>query len=189
MKYPAIITREGEFTLAEFPDCEGCQTYTRKGENIEEAAREALEGWLEANLGRDTIPNRPGTTALPKGASVREIEVPLVLTFRLELRWLRAETGKTQAEFGRNLGMSQQQYARLEGSGSNPTLGTLDRVAKVAGLGISVTKVGEQTPSYYSARSNNPTHKVGVVSKKVGGQYATKTGSHTSKAAARKRRG
>jgi len=138
MQYPAIITKEGEFTLAEFADCEGCQTFVRKGEDIEESAREALEGWLEANLGRDTVPNRPGTVPIPKAAEVRNILVPLAIAFRLELRWARADAGKTQAEFSKALGMTQQQYARLEGADSNPTVSTIDRVGRAAGFGVAV---------------------------------------------------
>lgn len=164
MKYPAIITKEGGFTLAEFPDCEGCQTYARKGESIEEAAQEALEGWLEANLGRDTIPNRPRSVAIPKNARVLEVPIPLVLEFRLELRWAREEAGKTQAQFGKNLGMSQQQYARLEGARSNPTLGTLDRVAKVAGLDVAVTRVSDSR--IYSVKESRSGHGVIAVHSK-----------------------
>lgn len=158
MRYPAIVTKEGEFTLAEFPDCEGCQTFVRKGESIEESAQEALELWLDANLGRDSIPNRPSTVRIPKDAKVIEIAVSLSLAFRLELRWAREEERKTQAQFGKKLGMSQQQYAKLEGPRSNPTLGTIDRVAKVTGLGVHVTKertVGlNQTPTHVLRPTN-----------------------------------
>lgn len=140
MQYPAIITRESEFILAVFPDCAGCQTFTRAADDVEVAAREALEVWLEANLGRDSLPNRPGSVSIPAGSRVLEISVPFILSFRLELRWMRAENGKTQAEFGRMLNMTQQQYARLEGARSNPTLATLERVAALAGLGVSVTR-------------------------------------------------
>lgn len=136
MQYPAIITKEGEFTLAEFPDCEGCQTFVRKGKSIEESAREALEGWIEANLGRDRTPNRPGTVAIPAKAEILQVSIPLALEFRLELRWLREAYGVTQAAFGQNLGMTQQQYARLESAQSNPTLETVERISKATGLQV-----------------------------------------------------
>ena len=161
MKYPAIITKEGAFTLAEFPDCEGCQTYARKGEDIGEVAREALDGWLEANLGRDTIPNRPGTVPIAKNAEVREISVPLALAIRLELRRARADVGLTQSEFGKVLGMTQQQYARLEGAGSNPTVDTVDRLAKVAGLGVDVTRIDTRSRPY--AASDRKKRSAGAI--------------------------
>jgi predicted RNase H-like HicB family nuclease/DNA-binding XRE family transcriptional regulator len=169
MKYPAVITKEGAFTLAEFPDCEGCQTYARKGEDIEEVAREALEGWLEANLGRDTIPNRPGTVAIPKNADVREISVPLALAIRLELRRARVDLGLTQSQFGKILGMTQQQYARLESAGSNPTVDTVDRLTKVAGIGINVTKIDKNSRMYAAYDRKIGSARVHGVHKKTGG--------------------
>jgi transcriptional regulator with XRE-family HTH domain/predicted RNase H-like HicB family nuclease len=155
MEYPAIITKEGDFTLAEFPDCEGCQTYARKGESIEEAAAEALELWLDANLGRDSVPNRPGTIRISRDTAVIRIPVPVSLAFRLELRWAREESGKSQAEFGKSLNMSQQQYAKLEAPNANPTLKTVERVAKVAGLGVSVIKVSEPRGTYTVTKTRN----------------------------------
>ena len=98
------------------------------------AAREALEGWLEANLGRDMIPNRPGTKRISSRAKTLAVVVPMPMAFRLDLRWKRAEAKKTQAEFGRLLGMTQQQYAKLEGPRSNPTLETVQRISDRSGL-------------------------------------------------------
>lgn len=144
MQYSAVVTREGAFTLAAFPDCPGCQTFVRGDEDIDTAAQEALEGWLEANLGREMVPLRPGTVSIPRGAEVHEITVPLPLAFRLELRWVRAEASKTQAQFGKQLGMSQQQYAKLEGTGSNPTLGTVQRVIDRVGVGFLLLLVGDR---------------------------------------------
>lgn len=134
MQYRAIVTREGDFTLAEVPDCPGCQTFVRGRRDIGIAARDALEGWLEANLGRDMIPNKPGTAKVSRSAKVIDVVVPMPLAFRLELRWKRAEVRKTQAEFGKLLGMTQQQYAKLEGTRSNPTLETVQRIADRSGL-------------------------------------------------------
>jgi predicted RNase H-like HicB family nuclease/DNA-binding XRE family transcriptional regulator len=167
MFYPAIITKEGEFTLAEFPDCEGCQTFVRKGESIEEAAKEALELWLDVNLGRDAIPNRPGTVKIARDAKILEIPVSFALAFRLELRWAREEAKKTQAQFGKKLGMSQQQYARLEGPGSNPTLGTVDRVARVTGLGVMITKASDHS-RVYSVKTPKGDVVIGTHSKAAG---------------------
>ena len=50
MQYPAIITQEGKQTLAEFPDCPGCQTFADPGEDILDLALSLRE------LGVDSIP-------------------------------------------------------------------------------------------------------------------------------------
>ncbi len=106
--------------------------------DIARAAREALEGWLEANLGRDMVPNKPGTEKIARRAKVIDVAVPMSLAFRLELRWKRTEVRKTQAEFGKLLGMTQQQYAKLEGPRSNPTLETVQRISDRSGLAFFV---------------------------------------------------
>lgn len=183
MQYPAIITKEGEFTLAEFPDCPGCQTFTREGEDIEASAKEALEGWLEANLGRDSVPNRPGTERISKGAEVKAISVPLTLAFRLALRWARAESGKTQAQFGKMLEMTQQQYARLEGAGSNPTLETIDRVAPRAGVDVSVSKGTKILVFEARVARTHATHRP-VSQSKAAGVLRSKNAGRTVAAAA-----
>lgn len=134
MQYPALITREGKFTLAEFPDCPGCQTFVEEGESIEAAAQEALEGWLESNLGRDLVPPQP-TYAWEVTDEVLLVPVDPMLGVRLELRWARDAVDLTQANLARIVGMSQQQVAKLE-AGGNPTLSTLTRVAE--GLGRRV---------------------------------------------------
>jgi predicted RNase H-like HicB family nuclease len=50
MRYAAIVTKEGRATLAEFPDCPGCQTFAEVGEDIQVQAADVLHGWLEATL-------------------------------------------------------------------------------------------------------------------------------------------
>ncbi|MGI9044793.1 MAG: helix-turn-helix domain-containing protein [Gemmatimonadaceae bacterium] len=162
MQYPAIITKEGAFTLAEFPDCDGCQTFVRKGESIEESASEALEGWIEANLGRDKTPNRPGTVAIPAGAEILQISIPLALEFRLKLRWAREAAGITQAAFGKNLGMTQQQYARLEGAHSNPTLQTIERLSKATGFQLRLTIVDPNSISAIDREAYKGTHSASI---------------------------
>jgi len=48
MRYPAIITFEGDAALAEFPDCPGRQTFSRPSEDdggIEFMAKDARDHW------------------------------------------------------------------------------------------------------------------------------------------------
>lgn len=143
MEYPARVTREGKFVLASFPDCPGCQTFVREGGDIQAMARDALIGWLEVTLDSDDIPTRPRQYRSVKGTEIIHIPVPVSLAVRLELRWLRARYDLTQADVARSTGMSQQQIARLEGPHGNPTVETLERLAK--GLGVRLRIAFDQT--------------------------------------------
>ncbi len=56
MQYDAIVAREGKSFTIEFPDCLGCQTFADNEAEVLSSAREALEGWLEANLAERRVP-------------------------------------------------------------------------------------------------------------------------------------
>lgn len=152
MQYPAVITREGKFLLAAFPDCPGCQTFVEEGESIEEAAQEALEGWLESNLGRDLVPPQP-SSRIGKGQRILRVPVDPRLGVRLELRWAREDADLTQARLAQRVGMSQQQLAKLE-SGGNPTLSTLSRVAQGLGRRVVVSLEREYQRTVLTAKSS-----------------------------------
>lgn len=153
MQYPAVVTREGRFILVEFPDCPGCQTFVEEGESIEDAAEEALAGWLESNLGRDLVPPQPSHT-LGKSEKVLLVPVNPFLGVRLELRWARDDEELTQATLARKVGMTQQQLAKLESGNSNPTVSTLSRIA--AGLGRRVVLSLEKRDFGQSVEGGNP---------------------------------
>src|SRR5258708_38571556 len=59
MFYIAHVSREGKHLLAEFPDAPGCQTFAASRDELRAAAKEALEGWLEAHLMSGQSPHRP----------------------------------------------------------------------------------------------------------------------------------
>lgn len=146
MQYAAIITTEGKNTLAELPDCPGCQTFAGPREDVAAMAAEALSGWIESMLAARDIPGQPTRKVrAPRGARVLLVEVPPLLAMRLSLVWARRAAGLTQAQLARRAGVSQQQIAKLEHPDANPTVGTLARVARalgaelVVGLGPMVT--------------------------------------------------
>jgi transcriptional regulator with XRE-family HTH domain len=58
------------------------------------------------------------------------------------LRQARHHAGLTQAELARRAGVSRQQVAKVERPDSNPTLATLERLAQVLGLRLSVAFEG-----------------------------------------------
>jgi predicted RNase H-like HicB family nuclease/DNA-binding XRE family transcriptional regulator len=148
MHYTAHISREGKYVLAAFPDCPGCQTFADAGDEIGEAAREALEGWLEAHLVDGQVPPRPVEhTGAPEGKKLARIGVRSGLAAALQIRWARQDAGLSQKSFGERVGVSQQQIAKLENPDENPTLDTLEKVSKALGLHLTL---GFETPERFS---------------------------------------
>jgi HTH-type transcriptional regulator/antitoxin HipB len=140
MHYAAHIYREGKYLLAEFPDCPGCQTFAETGDHLAVAAREALEGWLEAHLVDGQVPPRPvERTTAPAGRRVARVPVRAGLTVALSVRWARRDAGLSQAELGKKAGVSQQQIAKLENPDENPTVETIEKVSHALNLEADMT--------------------------------------------------
>jgi antitoxin HicB len=129
--YPARIKyiAEDKTYFVEFPDLPGCLT---EGDNLEEAkrnAKEALTGYLSSVFDRNLkIPD----PSVLKGKNIYCIEPEPEVTIPILLRKLRETRKLTQGDIARVLGISYQAYQRLEKPGkSNPTIKTLERLAKV----------------------------------------------------------
>jgi transcriptional regulator with XRE-family HTH domain/predicted RNase H-like HicB family nuclease len=138
MHYVAYIRHERGRILAEFPDCPGCQTFAEREDDVVDMARDALEGWLEANLVDGQIPPRPRAHyGAPDGALAR-IPVRAGLAAALNIRWARHDAGLSQKALGELARVSQQQIAKLENPDENPSLETLDKVGRALGLQVSV---------------------------------------------------
>lgn len=131
----AKLTREGKHWLAEFPDCPGCQTFGDTRDHAIAMAREALEGWLEVHLADGEAPPRP------RRRTGVEIAINPRLSVALQIRWLREDRNLTQAQLARQVGVSQQQIAKLENPDANPTLSTLEYIARGAGVALDVRLV------------------------------------------------
>lgn len=138
MRYPAIVTKEGKNVLAEFPTCPGCQTFAPPGHDIEHEAAEALELWLETQLQERTLPPRPPRALKARNGTTLWVVVEPKLAVKLELRWMRNDLGLTQAELARLAGVSQPAIAQLESPDSNPTIDTINHVARAMGAQIDV---------------------------------------------------
>ena len=68
---------------------------------------------------------------------------------KLELRWMREDLGVTQAEHAKLAGVSQPAIAQLESPDSNPTIETVNRVARAMGAQIDFhPSAGERVKSY-----------------------------------------
>ena len=103
MQYPAVITTEGRNVLAEFPDCPGCQTFARPGQDIRMRSAEALHGWLASTLAHGDVPKAPSSR---RRRRVIMVPVPANLAVKLELRWARHEAGLTQSQLAQRAGVS-----------------------------------------------------------------------------------
>lgn len=129
--YPARIkyVSEDKAYLVEFPDLPGCLT---EGNTLEEAkhnAKEALTGYLASIFERNLKIPEPSN---PRGKSIHFIEPEPEVSIPVLLRKLREEKKLTQGDIAKVLGISYQAYQRLEKPGkSNPTLKTLERLARV----------------------------------------------------------
>jgi predicted RNase H-like HicB family nuclease/DNA-binding XRE family transcriptional regulator len=159
MHYAAYISREGNHVLAEFPDCPGCQTFADNGDELEAAAREALEGWLEAHLAGGRIPPRPvDRDSAPTAKKLAHVNVRPGLTAALLIRWARDDAKLSQKALGELASVSQQQIAKLENPDENPTLETFAKVGRA--LGLVVTLGFEQRP--HMSIPPGPSHASGV---------------------------
>jgi predicted RNase H-like HicB family nuclease/DNA-binding XRE family transcriptional regulator len=139
MEYIAYVSREGKHWLAEFPDCPGCQTFADSGDDLPELAKEALEGWLEAHLADGEVPPEPKAhRRAPAGHKLAPVRVDPNLAIALQIRWVRAKEGLTQGQLAKKAGVSQQQIAKLERPGENPTIGTIAKIAKALGVHLDV---------------------------------------------------
>jgi DNA-binding XRE family transcriptional regulator len=147
MEYRAKVTHEGRQTLAEFPDCPGCQTFVDAGEDIGEAAAEALELWLESHLAHGEVP------PMPRARTGRMVRVNAQLAVKLALRWARQESGLSQAAVARLAGVSQQMIAKVEHPDYSPGLDVIERVARALGRAVSI-----ELPHVPKRRRSIPAH-------------------------------
>lgn len=137
MHYHVRLEKEGRSWNAIFADAPGCATYGRSRAQAMAAAREALEGWLEAHLVDGRAPPRPARTA----RNSEPVEVDPQLGLAIELRWARQEADLSQAELASRVGVSQQQIAKLEKPGANPSIATLRKVAAALGVRVQLELV------------------------------------------------
>jgi antitoxin HicB len=131
LSYPARTRHisEDKSYLVEFPDLPGCLTEGAALEEAKQNAKEALTGYLSSVFERNLkIPD----PSVLKGKNIHNIEPEPEVAVPILLRKLRETRKLTQGDIAKVLGISYQAYQRLEKPGkSNPTLKTLERLAKV----------------------------------------------------------
>lgn len=137
MHYNAKIRKSEGAYLVTFPDLPNINTY---GATLSEAlsnAAEALNGALESDFERGfQLPPAASQT----GRGIHPIDVAPHLSVAYALRALRS--GHSQGEIARKLGVSYQNYAKLENPRRcNPRIRTLEKVAEAFGRRVEVTFV------------------------------------------------
>jgi DNA-binding XRE family transcriptional regulator/predicted RNase H-like HicB family nuclease len=137
MHYHVKLKREGRWCTAIFVDAPGCVTQGRSQPKAIAAAREALAGWLEAHLVDGRSPPRPGKQR--RGAVPVAVDPQLAVA--VALRWTRLDAGLTQAQLAARAGVSQQQVAKLERPGANPSVATLRKIADALGARLELELV------------------------------------------------
>jgi predicted RNase H-like HicB family nuclease/DNA-binding XRE family transcriptional regulator len=136
MQYHAKLSRDGRWWTATFVDAPGCVTQGTTRDNALAAASEALAGWLEAHLVDGRSPTRPR-----KRTGAVAISVEPQLAIAVTLRWVRLDAGLTQSQLATRVGVSQQQIAKLERPGANPSIATLRKVADALGARLELELV------------------------------------------------
>ncbi|MCL2007195.1 MAG: type II toxin-antitoxin system HicB family antitoxin [Treponema sp.] len=132
MVYNCTIEKDGDMLIARFPDMPNIQTCGFTQEEVLAMAREALEGCLESDISRG-LP-----VPFPKYKEGYPVSVSSHIAVALQLRELRGE--QSQTDIARRLGLSYQAYQRLENPRkANPTIKTLERIARVYGRELSVS--------------------------------------------------
>lgn len=143
MIYTGIVSREGKHWLVEFPDAPGCQTFATSRTKLIAEAHDALVGWLEAHLETGRAPpvpkrRRPRIEVARALGDMIDVAVPPTVAIAIQIRWARLAKGLTQSDLAKRAHVSQQQIAKLERPGENPTVDTLAKVAAAAGMRLSI---------------------------------------------------
>lgn len=134
LTYPAHIVKDEDSFLVTFPDLANVVTF---GANLAEAIRnaeDALSGCLASDFERNFIIPEPSSIT---GKDVHPITVAPHVAVAIMLRKLRADS--SQSEIARRLNISYQVYQRLENPRkANPTLKTLEKIARVFGKHVDL---------------------------------------------------
>ena len=124
MTYNCTITEQDGMFVVRFPDITNALTCAHSHEEALEMAKDVLNGVLASHIDNGfPIPAPQYTDGFP-------VEVSPKVAFAIELR--KARANRPQKEIAQAVGMTYQQYQRLENPRkTNPTLETLWRLQKV----------------------------------------------------------
>jgi len=131
MEYRCKVEIVDNLFWVQFPDMPNVITYGFSHAHALEMAKEALDGCLESDVSQgNAIP-------MPKYKKGYPIIVSPQIVLSLRLRELRGK--QSQTEVANKLGLSYQAYQRLENPRkANPTVKTLEKIAKVYGKKLQI---------------------------------------------------
>jgi antitoxin HicB len=142
MQYNCVIEEKGNMFIVKFPDLPNVMTYGESEEDALVQAKDALNGCLAADVAQGNMPIFPEF----KGKGSHAVEVDTATQVAMKLRSLRGN--KSQSEIAARLGISYQAYQRLENPGKgNPSVKTLDNVARAFGLKLSIQFEVDSVPA------------------------------------------
>jgi antitoxin HicB len=132
MVYYCEIEKKGGRYIVRFPDMPNVKTCGESREEALRMAEDALNAVLESEV------EHGFSTRLPVYANGYPIPVAANILLSLQLRQLRGNMSQT--DVAKKLGMTYQSYQRLENPRkANPTIKTLERIARVYDRQLSVT--------------------------------------------------
>lgn len=131
--YTKISKKDGAY-VAEFPEFPNVNTWGKTLEKAVEMATDAVNGVLETDFERGFDFPHP---VVHHGKNFHPIVIEPHIATAIELRWQRGK--KSQKEVANKLGIAYQVYQKLENPRtSNPTVKTLEKVARVLGKKLEV---------------------------------------------------
>jgi len=132
MVYFCTVEKEGDEYIAQFPDMPNIVTCGFTHEEALAMAKEALDGCLEVDISHgNEIPPPSYTNGYP-------VSVASHIALSLRLRELRGS--QSQTDIAQKLGLKYQTYQRLENPRkANPTVKTLEKIARVYGRELSIS--------------------------------------------------
>ena len=129
-------SEENVWFVQGLPPWDNVLTYGSDRADAMRQAQEALSGVLAALLDQgDPVPDVPET---PDADDIIWIAPDLRIMVPMWVRQAREAAGLTQGELATRLGVSYQAVQKWERPGANPTIGTLQRVARAVGRPLTL---------------------------------------------------
>lgn len=139
IKYQAKIKKDGKAYSVEFPDLPGCLSMGTTLDEAKEMAADALSLYLEEARDPKWEVPKPKNR---KGKDYFWIQPDTTVGIPLLLRQKRLESGFSQSQLAKKLGMTTQQLQKLETPGkSNPTVKTLSKISEILNTNLEINLV------------------------------------------------
>jgi len=133
VRYFIELEQEDGVWIVSIPDYPEIYTY---GETIEHAKEMALDA-LKLMIVDDLKDGKSARKSRHKTGYA--IHLPMDVSFPILIRWAREEQKLSLESLAEKIGMQYQNLQKLERLGSNPTLKTVDKIARALGIQIDMS--------------------------------------------------